>query len=280
MRRIGSELAADGAVGALGFALGDTRELVRSNAVWALTRIGSHAAQIAARRALADSDFRIRQAACQSAFATEDHNALEQLMSLLRDEAPAVRREAARALGRLGLPDAVLRLGDAAAAVEHYAVLTPALVYGLIEIADPDETRKLLEDRRPRVRRAGLIALDQSSPGSLSAESVFDALRSPDAVLRSAALAIAAKHSRWGPEAAAYLEFAFADAHRAGFSETGARILPAFLPAPEVRAWFRKQLSPGSSFSVNHLRAGLAALLLVALSMPPRTRPPPRGALA
>jgi putative membrane-bound dehydrogenase-like protein len=241
------ELARKGAaaVAALAPALDDSRYLVRSNVVWALTRIGSPGAQVAARRALADADFRVRQAACQSVLATGDREAFGKLVSLLQDEAPAVRREAARALGRLRDPAAIAPLADAAAGTDRDPVLAHAQIYALIETNDPAATKKLLAHREPRAQRAGLIALDQLPEGNLGAEPVFAALRSPDAGLRQAALAIATRRPQWGREAAAFLTTAFADARDPERVTTGASLLAAFLPAPEVRDWLRARLEPG-----------------------------------
>ena len=250
----------DAAVEALGAALGDSRYLVRSNAVWALTRIGTPAARTAARRALGDADFRVRQVACQSAFTTLDQNAFGQLITRLTDEAPAVKREAARALGRLKNPAAIAALADAAAATENAPVLMHAFVYALNEIANPDETRKLLAHRHPRGRRAGLIALDQIPNGNLTAGPVFESLRSPDAELRSAALPIAIKRTAWSREAADFLPFAFAEAKDAARTETGARILTAFIAAPEVRAWLRTQLAPAAGLPAFSLRIAVDAI--------------------
>ncbi|MBI4626250.1 MAG: HEAT repeat domain-containing protein [Verrucomicrobia bacterium] len=153
------------------------------------------------RRALGDTDIRIRQAACQSVFTTAERDAFDQLMPLLRDESLAVRREAARALGRLRNPAAIPALADAAAATKHDPVLTHALIYALIEIDHPAETRKLLAHLHPRTRRAGLIVLDQILPENVPARSTFEALRSPDAGLQSAACSIAVKRPAWGGEA-------------------------------------------------------------------------------
>src|SRR5262249_34923617 len=105
----------DTAVAALDAALARTEYLARSNAVWALTRIGTPAAQAAARRALFDGDARVREAACQSAFVTRDRDAAETLVARLGDDALPVQREAARALGALRNPKTIPALGGAAA---------------------------------------------------------------------------------------------------------------------------------------------------------------------
>jgi len=190
-----AELArrADAAIPALTRALGDGSYLARSNAVWSLTCIGSPAAQSVARRALHDPDARIREVACQSAFVTTDREAAAALIACLGDEAPGVQREAARALGRLRVPQAIPALG-AVAASPRDPVLTHALIYALIEIDAPGEMQALLNRREPLVRRAAMIALDAGAGGGRGAAPVFAALRDPEPALRSAALEIAIRH--------------------------------------------------------------------------------------
>ncbi|MBI5771368.1 MAG: HEAT repeat domain-containing protein [Verrucomicrobia bacterium] len=228
----------DAAVPALARALERGDYLTRSNAVWSLTRIGSPAAQSAACRALRDSDARIRVAACQSVFITTDRDAAEPLLALLGDEAPAVQREAARALGRLRSPKAVPALA-AAAATPRDPILTHALTYALVEIDAPDETQALLSRREPLVRRAALIALDASKGGKLGAAPVFAALRDPEPALRSAALQIAVCHPEWGGAAAEFLAVVAGGPPEPATKEIVARLVAAYLPAPEVRDWLR-----------------------------------------
>ncbi|MDO8539331.1 MAG: HEAT repeat domain-containing protein [Opitutaceae bacterium] len=239
-----SELARRGeaVVAALDGALGNKNSLVRSNAVWALTRIGSPAAQTAARRALRDGDARVRVVACQSAFITTDREAAVLLVAGLGDDSLAVQRESARALGRLRNAKAVPALGGAAA-IPRDPMLTHALIYALIEIDAPAETRALLDHREPLARRAALIALDRSASGKLESQPVFAALKSTSAELRSAALQVAVRHPEWGRAAADYLAAEIARANEPAARDTIARLLSAFLPAAEVREFLRSKLS-------------------------------------
>src|SRR5690606_24510376 len=78
----------------------------RVQAVWTLTRIGTEPALEAVRSALQDKDPGVRQAACRSVFTTRDTQAGPLLKTLLYDDHPSVRREAAAALGRLKVPGA------------------------------------------------------------------------------------------------------------------------------------------------------------------------------
>jgi putative membrane-bound dehydrogenase-like protein len=245
-----------GAVPALGNALKSPEYLVRSNAVWALTRIGTPATQALARGALDDADPRVRQAACQSAFVTVDREAVDPLVRRLDDESLAVRREAARALGRLGNAKAVAALGNAAA-TPHDPVLTHALVYALIEIDAPAETRRLVAHAEPLVRRAGLIALDRSTSGAIEAAPVFAALRSDHPELRAAALQIATRHPEWGAAAAGFLDGGNGLPHA---GDIVARLLTTFLGTPEVQAWVRAQISGPKAANLLEPRALLGAI--------------------
>ena len=230
----------DAAVSALTAALKDSPRLVKSNAVWALTRIGTPAAQAGARAALLDLDANIRQVACASVFATGDAEAAATLVARLGDDSQAVQREAAHALGRLRNPAAIPALGGASA-LPRDPMLTHALILALIEIDAPAETRKLLGHREPLARRAALIALD-----------------------RSAALDIAARHKEWAPAVAQF--FTAAERRTDTAPETFARLLTAFLPTDEVRAWVRSQLSADAA------AAGLdPSVLLDAIAANPAT---------
>ncbi|HUR57830.1 MAG TPA: PVC-type heme-binding CxxCH protein [Opitutaceae bacterium] len=246
----------DAAVDALGAALGHKDYLVKSNAVWALTRIGTARAQSAVRRALRDPDARIRQSACQSAFVTNDREAAELLLTQLRDDSPVVQREAARALGRSREPRAVAALGGAAAKTRD-PFLSHAVILALIEIDAPAETRKLLGSGEPHARRAGLLALDQSAHGQLDAAPVFQALQAGDADLRAAALQIAVRHPAWGKAAADYFAMAVTP-HHSPPADVMSRLLPAFLAAPEVRSWVRTQLPGGSALEPRLLLEAMA----------------------
>ncbi|MBX9788538.1 MAG: HEAT repeat domain-containing protein [Pirellulales bacterium] len=204
--------AADEAIAALADALADRESpMRRANAVWALTRIGTAAAQTAIRAALADTDAIVRQAAASSAAATRDSQASSTLVAMLTsDDDLAVRREAATTLGRLHEAAAVpgllanLRAGGYDRALEH------ALIYALIEIADRGQTLPGLNDPLPQVRRAALVALDQMEGGLLSQGLVAPLLDSDDPALVQAALEVISKHPTWSGELTANLRTSLA----------------------------------------------------------------------
>jgi putative membrane-bound dehydrogenase-like protein len=232
-----AEAAKRADVPALQKSLAAAEPLARLNALWALTRIATPAAQSAARRGFADLDARVRQVAATSAFTTADAGAFTSLVAALRDPDLAVRREAARALGALKNSAAIPALAAATAEARADVFLLHALGYALLEIGDTAALAPLLDHAAPSARRAALIALDQLPDSAPPAAAVFAALSSDDAPLRTAALGIALKHPEWGSEAAAFL------ARSAAPADTTARMLAAFIAAPAVRAWLRENLS-------------------------------------
>jgi putative membrane-bound dehydrogenase-like protein len=169
----------------------------RRNAAWALCRMESPAADALIRRALSDPDLSVRLTAAHAAGLHRDAAAGPGLTKLVTsDPVPAVRREAATGLGRIRDAKAVpallegLRSG-ADRFLEH------ALIYALIEIADPTATRQGLADVSPAVRRGALIALDQMTGGTLAREDVAPLLASTDLTLRRTALEVISARPGW-----------------------------------------------------------------------------------
>lgn len=237
-KRALSEAARQGDIPALARTLASASDpLARLNALWALARIATPAAQEAARRGFADTDSRVRQVAASSAFATADAGARDRLVAALRDSDLAVRREAARALGRLQDSSAVPALADATAKANGDVFLLHALGYALIEIGDTAALAKLLDHDAPSARRAALIALDQIPNSTPPAAAVYAALESTDGPLRAASLGIAVRHPEWGGAAAAFL------ARRSAYADTDSRLLAALIGAPAVRDWLRSRIS-------------------------------------
>jgi putative membrane-bound dehydrogenase-like protein len=169
----------------------------RRNAVWALTRIETIEARTAVRDGLSDPDASVRIAAAHAVGLHRDAEGLARLVALaVTDEEPAVRREAATALGRIRRSAAVPALLQALRAggdrfLEH------AQVYALISIADREATLRGLQDSSPTVQRAALLALDQMDGGNLTRALVVPLLNRADTALQHTAWTIITAHSDW-----------------------------------------------------------------------------------
>ncbi|MBX9655030.1 HEAT repeat domain-containing protein [bacterium] len=151
--------------------------------------------------ALDDKDARIRQAAAVALQFTPDPLAIPKLsVRLSSDESPAVRREAAVALGRMKAKEAVPELLDALRLASSDRSLEHALIFALIEIDDREGTLAGLAVDNSQVRRASLIALDQMNSGALTRDIVVPLLDTEDATLQQAAIDIISKHQGWGTE--------------------------------------------------------------------------------
>lgn len=179
---------------------------IRLGAVWALTRwLGQEDSEVARagiRHALEDRQWSIQLAACRSLATYPDSMALPKLLRLVQEEgSPAIRREAATALGRLGDPAAIptllnaldesTRHGSIDRAEEH------AVLFALIEINDPVATRQGLSADKMSIRRAALIALDQMHAGDLKAEEVLTLLETQYAPLQLSAARVWERHPEW-----------------------------------------------------------------------------------
>ena len=87
----------------------------RCAAVWTLSRIDDASAREPTRKALADQHASVRQAAARAAGIHRDAEARLALEQLVPNDEPAVRREAATSLGRIGDPASVPALLEAIA---------------------------------------------------------------------------------------------------------------------------------------------------------------------
>lgn len=172
---------------------------IRLQTVWALCRMKDASARAGIRDALLDSDATVRQAAAHSVSVWKDRDAIPNLIELLRDKSLHNRRVACEALGRIGDKSVVPALLAAAETADD-RVSTHSVIYALIEIAEPQETKRGLFAANPRMRKAALIALDQMEGGTLDSGDVVPLLSSGDALLRDAAWWLAERHPEWAAD--------------------------------------------------------------------------------
>ncbi len=175
----------------------------RRNAVWTATRIDHPEARDAVRRALSDSDETVRQVALHSISLHRDHEAVPQLLALLKGSSAQNQRTAAEALGRIGDKSAVPALLEAAGKPGD-RMLEHALTFALIEIADGAEIGRGLKSDTVLTRRAALIALDQTG-ATLKVETVARELNSSDPQMKETASWIVGRHPEWGDALAGFL---------------------------------------------------------------------------
>jgi putative heme-binding domain-containing protein len=169
---------------------------VRRGVVWALCRIEDPAARRASQVALGDPDSSVRAVAARAAGLWRDAGASAPLAGLVASDVPPLRRQAAEALGRIRRREAVpALLAGLRAGGDRF--LEHSLIYALIQINDRASTLAALDDPLPRVRRAGLIALDQMKDGRLTEALVAPLLKSSDPELQRAALDVVCRRPAW-----------------------------------------------------------------------------------
>src|SRR5262249_49400723 len=139
----------------------------RRNAVWALARGDHSGAQATLCQALHDPDLSVRPAAAHAVGLNRIAAAFQPLSTRVGDDAPAARRAAATALGRLRRPEAVPAL-LAGLRAENDRFLDHALIYALIVIADRRAAPVGLGDPRPRPRPRALLPAGPKGRGRLA----------------------------------------------------------------------------------------------------------------
>ena len=165
--------------------------------VWSATRQGDESAQKTIREALGASDPALRQAAVRSAGLDRDGGALPRLLSLVVNDTPPIRREAATALGRLRNQESVSALFESLkTSTDRF--LEHSILFALIQIGDAGAVRERLTSPEPAQLRGALIALDSIDGAGLKPEDVLPHLRSPSPVLQETALWITGRHAEWG----------------------------------------------------------------------------------
>ena len=185
---------------------------LRRNIVWSLTRIDAPSARAAVHVALSDPNETVRQAALHSISVYRDRAAETLLIKMLNTPSASNRRATAEALGRIGSPNSVQPL---LAAFSEKTLqdreLDHSLIYALIEIANPQQTRLALAGNNPHSHRAALIALDQMRGGGLTPQEVLPLLESETSPLREIAWWIVGRHPEWASELVTAFEKAIQD---------------------------------------------------------------------
>ncbi len=223
VREAAIDLLAQGnqdALAAIGQYMGDSNPLVRQNVVWVLARrakTDEHALPLL-REMLSDTNEEVRLTAVTAIGKLRDKQSTNQLANLATEDTPAIRRQAATALGRIAeaakkakhssdnhmilesLFESLKTVSTADRFLEH------ALIYAVIRVADREQTIPFLKHTNPRVRRGALIALDQMPDGNLTRELVTPLLDTDDGPLQREALAVISQRDGWADETTALLQ--------------------------------------------------------------------------
>lgn len=168
---------------------------------WALSQVGSQQARVLMRDLLHNPDVRVQHVAVLTASLYRDADAADPLIELLGHDAPAIRRAAAEALGRIGKTTAVPPLLAAAAAAED-RILQHSITFALIELNDSAATLAGKASDSPRTVATALMALDQMPAGTVVPAQVIPLLNADDDHLRDTARWIVTQHPEWGGELA------------------------------------------------------------------------------
>jgi len=243
--RATEELARRGAasVPALRKASRSTSAEARRNAIWALTRIDDAQARAAVRESLSDRDLPNLLAALHSIGNWRDGAAFEPLVALLKSDEPAVRREAATALGRIGNTACVPALFEMLGSTSD-RFLEQAAIFAVIEINAPEATLEALHSDNPSVQRGALIALDQVASDALTEDDVSPLLQSNDLRLQKAALAVCARHAEWARGLLSYLGASLEDGAASGEQlELVLQAIRGAIRSPDVQALVGRALA-------------------------------------
>ena len=200
---------------------GEGSERQKVNAVWALASNGDPNSSRALNTALGSSHAAVKHAALHALAVTPEKANLKEIASLLLESGPAqVRRAAAELIGRTRsstavplLLQAAERLKPAEGKILPDRVQEHSIIYALIEINSPKETRAGAGSKNSFARRGALIALDQMGSGTLQAGEVVPLLSSTDPVLKETAHWIVAHRNEWGAELSAYFTAQLKDEH-------------------------------------------------------------------
>jgi putative heme-binding domain-containing protein len=183
---------------------------VRTKAVFALYRIGTPETLLALRTGLGDVDLQVRVAAARAVGLGKDAGALDKLNEMVRKEEPAVRRQAATALGQIADKRSTRGLLAAAETADD-RFIQHAIINSLVILDEPQAVTRALQHPIPEVRQAALIALDQMPSSPLQATQLIPFLESDNLTLKRTGLWVAAHHREWSGDMHKFLLRRFQD---------------------------------------------------------------------
>jgi putative heme-binding domain-containing protein len=136
------------------------------------------------------------------------------------------------------VPDSVSRF------MEH------AVMNALYHLGTADDFRAALKEDHPRIQRAALILLDQSTIKALNPDDLFPRLASTDADLRNTAQSLLKNHPDWSEQALTYFRRLWADPNISPqMQDAFAQTLLAFSSNQNVIDWLGQSLSSADNAS-------------------------------
>lgn len=218
----------------------------RVAAVFALYRIGTPEAMTYVVSALDDRDAGVRVAAVRSCGLAKDKSAVGRLSAMVVNDAPAVQRQAATALGQIGDAKAVDQLLAASEKTSERFV-EHAIIHALISLENPQPLIDALAEST-NIKKAALIALDQMDGDHLKKEHILPFLQSKDASLRNTGIWALIHHQTWSDVVLTFLK----DQTLTGELEEAERktltdLIVAFSHDAELQRWMAGRLSSGSA---------------------------------
>ncbi len=184
---------------------GSAKVHARTRSVFALYRINTLESIEALREGLKDKDLQVRVAAAKALGLAKDKGSVDRLIYAMQSDAPAVRRQAATALGQIGDSRVIPSLLRASEGIRD-RFIEHAIIYSLITLNQPDLVKRGLTDPSDDVKKAALIALDQMENKSLTPEQVTPFLESQDSTLESTARWVVSHHPEWASSMIRYLQ--------------------------------------------------------------------------
>ncbi|GAA5510315.1 DUF7133 domain-containing protein [Novipirellula caenicola] len=207
----------------------------RIAALWALSQLGTAKSKAIVRKQLRQNHPSLLQAATHAVSIHRDPESIDDLQMLLDHADHQVRRTAAEAIGRLGLPKSVNALLGGIDSVKDDRHLEHSLIFAIIEIARSNDVDLLTIAQSDAQRRAVLMVLDRVDRCDDIPLSVWSTAFCSNAPgLRQTAAEIMAKHPRWAPQATEWLEQSFAN--------IGREALTPELLARVVAGWKHQQV--------------------------------------
>jgi putative membrane-bound dehydrogenase-like protein len=231
---------------------------VRTKAVFMLYRIGTESAKEGVRMGLDDPDLQVRVAAARSVGLAKDLKSLPKLIALVEKNEPAVRRQAATALGQIGDAQAIPAL-VAATATTSDPFIRHSVIYSLISLNRPELVVKALAHTSLKVQEAALIALDQMKSKPLRSGQVIGFLSNKNPDLQRTALWVTSHHPEWSGDIRTFLAARFKKGELTESEKESFRdILISFRADPSIQQFVADQIKTATkdqqSFLLNVMK--------------------------